>query len=200
MITQVSQCQDPIERFAELFARAQTGESFDHTICTLATASAEGRPSARVILLKGFDRDGFTFFTNQQSRKAEDLRVNPWAALCFFYPTLGEQVRIEGPVEPLSAEENDLYFSTRPRLSQVGAWASDQSRPLESREVLLRRCAEVEARFQDSPVERPLHWGGYRLIPEAIEFWINGEFRLHDRFLYTRSAEGQPWQVQRLNP
>lgn len=200
MTTDVPQCPDPIERFADLFARAREAEGFDHTACTLATATPDGCPSARIVLLKEFDPRGFSFFTNQESRKAAELAANPRAALCFYYPTLGEQVRIEGRVELLSAEENDRYFATRPRQSQVGAWASQQSRPLESREELLRRCAEVEARFQDRPVERPPYWGGYRVVPSAIEFWIAGEFRLHDRFRYSRSSEGAPWHVERLNP
>lgn len=190
--------QDPIAHFRQVFARAAASEPFDYTACTLATADTDGRPSARIVLLKEVDERGFAFFTNRRSRKAREIAANPQAALCFYYPSLGEQVRVEGFVEEVSGAESDAYFATRPRMSQVGAWASEQSSPLESREALLARCAEVEVRFQGGDIERPPFWGGYRLIPRAIEFWKAGEYRLHDRFLYTRSQAG--WLVQRLNP
>lgn len=197
---ETSSLQDPIDRFAELFERAGTSEPSDPTATILATADREGRPTARVVLLKAFDRNGFVFFTNKTSRKGQELRENPRACMLFWYASLGEQCRIEGRVEEIPEEENEAYFATRPRMSQVGAWASEQSRPLESREELLRRCAEVEARYPDCPVERPPHWGGYRIVPDLIEFWKAGEFRLHDRFVYTRPDEKSPWTMQRLNP
>ena len=167
---------------------------------TLATADAAGRPSARIVLLKGIDPRGFVFFTNRESRKARELEERPFAALVLHWPKAAEQIRVEGRVERVSDAESDLYFATRPRGSQIGAWASSQSRPLESREALLNRVREAEARFAGQPVPRPPFWGGYRLVPDRIEIWRGQESRLHDRVVYARDAEGDPWREERLYP
>ena len=189
---------DPIAEFQALFAEARVREASDATACALATATPDGAPSVRIVLLKDVDARGFTFFTNYTSRKAGELESNPRAALCFFWPTLGVQVRVEGGTRRVSTEESQAYFATRPRESQLGAWASRQSAPLASREDLLSRFREYEARWAESPVPRPEFWGGYRLEPQRIEFWKSREFRLHDRVSYTRSAEG--WVAQGLCP
>lgn len=189
---------DPIGRFQELFARAREGEPADATACALATANAQGAPSVRMVLLKGVDASGFVFFTNYGSRKARELDGNPQAALCFYWPALGAQVRVEGAATRVSPEESDAYFATRDRESQLGAWASRQSAPLGSRAELLTRVAGAVARFVGRKVPRPDHWGGYRVRPDRIEFWSAGAHRLHDRVLYTRRDGG--WTVERLFP
>jgi pyridoxamine 5'-phosphate oxidase len=188
---------DPIALFQTLFEKAKRQEPHDATAMTLATADVQGRPSARMVLLKGVDARGFTFFTNHDSRKGRDLLVNPSAALCLHWPASELQVRVEGRVEQVSGEESDAYFATRPRDSQLGAWASQQSAPLASREALVARVAELEARYP-TVVPRPPFWGGYRVVPAAIEIWQAGAARLHDRFRYTRAPEG--WTMERLNP
>jgi pyridoxamine 5'-phosphate oxidase len=185
--------KDPLDRFRELYTRAQSAEKSDATAMSLATADAAGRPSVRVVLLKEADARGFVFFTNYESRKARDLEVRPSAALCLHWPVLAVQVRVEGLVVKLSAEESDAYFATRPRYSQLGAWASTQSAPLAGRAWLLARFMRQLLR-----IPRPPHWGGYRIVPERIEFWYNQVYRLHDRFLYERSGDG--WRMQRLFP
>lgn len=189
---------DPILRFVSLLEAARTREPFEGTSCVLATADGSGRPSARVVLLKSVGADGFTFFTNYRSRKAKDLETNPFAALCFHYPSLGQQVRVEGAIVKVSGDESDAYFATRPRGSQLGAWASPQSEEVESRAALEASLARVEATYAGADVPRPPHWGGFRLVPERVEFWQDREFRLHDRFLYTR--EGGSWAMRRLAP
>lgn len=189
---------DPLARFAAVYARAARGAPYDSSAVTLATADADGRPSARMVLLKGFDAAGFRFFTNYESRKACELAVNPHAALCFYWPWLDEQVRVEGAVERLAAAESDAYFATRPRGSQLGAWASEQSRPLASRFALLRRVASAQARFFGGAIARPPHWGGYLLRPQRIEFWTSKASRLHERIHYARS--GERWETTRLQP
>jgi len=189
---------DPIAEFQSLLGDARARETFDATACALATSSA-GAPSVRIVLLKDVDLRGFTFFTNYTSRKAAELDSNPHAALCFHWPTLGVQVRVEGETRRVSAEESQAYFATRPRESQLGAWASHQSAPLPSREVLLARFREHEAKFSGQPVPCPPHWGGYRLSPARIEIWRAGEFRLHDRQVYVRSTGGG-WSVETLYP
>lgn len=189
---------DPIERFLAVFSRAHEMEPGDATAAALATANGAGRPSARMVLLKTVDHRGFVFFTNFRSRKARELDANPWAALCFYWTSLAEQIRVEGPVARISEEESDAYFASRPRNSQVGAWASDQSSPLSSRARLIARFLELQVRFAGRRVPRPPHWGGYRLRPERIEFWSNRADRLHDRLLYTREGDG--WRAQRLYP
>jgi pyridoxamine 5'-phosphate oxidase len=188
---------DPIAQFQALFARARATEK-DATAVALATADAAGRPSVRMVLLKGVDADGFVFYTNYGSRKAAELDVNPRAALGFHWPTIGVQVRVEGGVERVSAEESDAYFRTRPRESQLGAWASAQSMPLGSPAELRERFDRVSAEYAGREVPRPPFWGGYRLRPGRIEIWTEGEFRLHDRVAFTRDGAG--WTVQRLYP
>jgi pyridoxamine 5'-phosphate oxidase len=188
---------DPIARFVEALARARAVEPFDPTAMSLATAGARGRPSARMVLLKGADARGFAFYTNRESRKGDELDANPFAALCIHWPKSEQQVRVEGRVERVSDEESDAYFATRPRGSQIGAWASAQSRPLGSREELVEATRAVEARFP-AEVPRPPNWGGYRVVPERIEFWFGRADRLHDREVYERDGDG--WKLSRLYP
>jgi pyridoxamine 5'-phosphate oxidase len=188
---------DPLALFAEAFAEAAAAERADPTAVALATVGPTGAPSVRMVLFKDADARGFTFFTHYESRKARELAADPRAALCFYWAAIGVQVRAEGRTERLTEGESDAYFATRPRASQLGAWASRQSQPLGSREELLARVAEMEARFP-GPVPRPPSWGGYRLAPERIEFWRAGEARLHDRIVYERTPAG--WQPQRLYP
>jgi len=189
--------RDPIDQYLAATERAQR-DGIDTAPAALATADASGRPSIRVVLLRTVDARGFVFFTNYESRKARDLTANPRAALCQHWPTLEEQIRVEGRIERVSGAESDAYFAGRPRDSQVGAWASEQSRPLESRAVLEGRIRDVEARFAGEPVARPPFWGGYRVVPETIEFWYGRPGRLHDRLLYTRAASG--WSTAWLFP
>jgi pyridoxamine 5'-phosphate oxidase len=191
---------DPIAAFLAAWSRVRdtAPEGFDPSTVALATADVAGRPASRMVLLKGADERGFVFFTNYGSRKARELDGNPRAALCFFWHWMGQQVRVEGAVERVSAAESDEYFATRPRGSQLGAWASRQSAPVDSRATLEERLRVTEARFDGGPVPRPPFWGGYCLVPERIEFWQEGEYRLHDRLVFTRTGEG--WQRQRLYP
>ena len=164
----------------------------------LATADADGAPAVRYVLLKGFSDEGFDFFTDYRSAKAADLEANPRAALSLWWPQLGRQVRVGGDVSRLGGEESDAYFASRPREAQIGAWASHQSSPLADRAELEARVGEVEERFDGGEVERPPHWGGYRLRPQTIEFWQQGAGRLHDRFRYRREGDG--WTIERLSP
>lgn len=165
---------------------------------TLATASRDGAPSARIVLLRGADARGFTFYTNYTSRKAEDLAANPQASLLFYWAALERQVRIEGLIATIESSESDAYFASRPYVNQIGAWASEQSRVIDSRERLDERFAEMRARFPDA-VPRPPHWGGYRMFAASIEFWQGRASRLHDRLRYRRQADGG-WLVERLYP
>jgi len=190
--------QEPLEQFEHWFAEAKRAGVEVPEAMTLATADGEGAPSARMVLLKGVGEDGFVFYTGYGSRKSEELEQNPHAALVFYWRPLGRQVRVEGSVERVSEPETAAYFATRPRGSQLAAWASQQSRPLGSREELERRYAELEREYEGREVPLPPHWGGYRLRPEAIEFWEHRENRLHDRIRYTRAREG--WKVERLSP
>ncbi|XXR54190.1 pyridoxamine 5'-phosphate oxidase [Sorangium sp. So ce385] len=196
--TMTNEPTDPFVLARELLEQRQTTEPTDATAMTLATADASGRPSARMVLLKGIDDRGFVFFTNYESRKSMEIAANPFAALCIHWAKAAEQVRVEGRIERVSDAESDAYFETRPRGSQIGAWASRQSAPLPSREALLERVREIEARFEGGPVPRPPFWGGYRVVPERIEFWRGQESRLHDRVVYLRDGDG--WRVERLYP
>jgi pyridoxamine 5'-phosphate oxidase len=189
---------DPIERFQEWFREAEQAGVEVPEAMTLATAGVDGVPSARIVLLKGADDEGFVFYSGYVSRKAGELEQNPRAALVFYWRPLGKQVRVEGPVERVSEGESAAYFATRPRGSQLAAWASQQSQPLESREELERRYAELEREYDGREVPRPPHWGGFRLQPDAIEFWEHRENRLHDRFRYARAREG--WTTELLSP
>ena len=190
--------RDPFELLEDWLAEAAaTGMDLPEAF-SLATATPQGRPSVRILLYKGRSGSGFRFFTNLESRKADELRANPVAAMCFWWPQLGKQIRIEGAVELLGAEEADAYFASRPRNSQIGAWASSQSKPLESRGILEQRVSALDQEYQDADVPRPPHWGGYRLTPTAFEFWVNGDSRLHDRFRFT-CRDGN-WRSQRLSP
>ncbi len=178
-----------LSTFADLLAQAKQSIDPEPTAMTVATVGRDGRPAARTVLLKGFDERGFVFYTNFSSRKGRQLAANPQAALLFHWRHLreGVQVKIEGTVEPVSAEEADAYFASRPRGSQIGAWASLQSQPLASREQFDQRYADVEKQYEGTPVPRPPHWSGFRVVPERIEFWYGAQFRLHERQCYERS-------------
>ncbi len=189
---------DPQQLFDAWLDEAERSEPNDPNAMALATADAAGRPSVRMVLLKGRDERGFVFHTNLDSRKGDDLAANPQAALLFHWKTLRRQIRIEGRIEPVSAEESDAYFATRSRERQLGAWASDQSRPLTDRDAFEARLAEVASRFGGQEVPRPPRWGGLRLIPERIEFWLDREHRLHERRLFERDGEG--WREGLLYP
>ncbi len=164
----------------------------------LATVGADGRPSGRIVLVKGIDERGFSFYTNYDSRKGIDLQTRPFASLTFFYPELERQIRVEGTIVKVSVEESDAYFQSRPRGSQIGAWVSAQSAVVENRAALERRQQELERQFAEQPVPRPPHWGGFRVVPDRIEFWQGRPSRLHDRILY-RKAENE-WIIERLAP
>lgn len=194
---------DPFAWFAAWFAAAQESEPADPNAMTLATATEDGAPAARIVLLKGVDPEGaaargFIFFTNRASRKGIELAANGRASLLLHWKTLGRQIRIEGRVETVSDAESDAYFATRPRISRLGAIISDQSRPLADRAELERRLREAEARYPGEAIPRPAHWGGYRLIPHHFEFWQNMPFRLHERTVFTRIAGG--WRSGTLYP
>jgi pyridoxamine 5'-phosphate oxidase len=188
---------DPFEQFDRWFHDALQAELPLPNAMTLATASATGRPSARVVLLKGVDAGGFVFYTNYASRKARELAANPFAALAFQWAELERQVRIEGAIEKVASEESDAYFESRPLGSRLGAWASPQSMVLPDRLTLATKVAAIVLRYGKNP-PRPPHWGGYRVLPEAIEFWQGRKNRLHDRLLYTKQAGG--WKIERLAP
>jgi pyridoxamine 5'-phosphate oxidase len=189
---------DPIARFRKIYERARRHDPDYYTRVALATADTGGRPSVRMVLLKSFDERGFVFYTNYESRKASDMEQNPRAALCFYWECIDEQIRVEGTVAQVSAEESDAYFASRPRGSQIAACVSKQSAPLASRVALIRDYLKLRAKYAGRPVPRPDFWGGYRLSPERMEFWSSKAHRLHDRALFTRDGEG--WRLERLYP
>ena len=197
-LTEESLPEGPFELFAAWLGDAEASGMTDPNAMTLATAGAEGRPSARTVLLRGVGDDGFRFFTNRTSLKGRQLGENPRAQLLFFWREIGRQILIHGSVDQLSDQESDAYFESRARESRIGAWASEQGSVIESRDELLARVAQAEQRFEGDDVPRPQHWGGYIVRPEAIEFWQAGEFRLHDRFVFVKSAAG--WTAERLSP
>jgi pyridoxamine 5'-phosphate oxidase len=191
---------DPLELFAAWYAEAEKSEPNDPSALSLATVGPDGMPAVRMVLLKGFDASGFVFYTNHGSRKGEHLLAHPKAAMLFHWKSLRRQVRLEGLAAPTTAEEADAYFASRDRGAQIGAWASEQSRPLESRFALEKRVAEFTARHVIGKVPRPPYWSGFRLNPVLIEFWQDGAFRLHDRLEYRRSSPDAPWTTRALYP
>jgi pyridoxamine 5'-phosphate oxidase len=190
--------KQPLLRFKELLAEAERLGIYPHNAFALATAGTDRQPSVRMLLLKEVDDRGLVFYTNLASRKARELTANPRASACFWWEPLKRQVRFEGRVELVSEQQADEYFASRPRGSQLGAWASRQSSAIRSREELLAEFASVEAKYKDAAVPRPAHWSGYRLVPERIEFWKEAPNRLHQRKLYTRDGEG--WKLTLLAP
>jgi pyridoxamine 5'-phosphate oxidase len=194
----MNEATDPLVLFDDWFEAAKAAEPNDPNAMSLATTAADGMPSVRIVLLKGVDARGFVFYTNVESRKGRELAANANAALCFHWKSLRRQVRIEGSVELVTATEADAYYASRPRDSRIGAWASDQSRPLASRAEFEARIREFEARYPGDAVPRPEHWSGYRIVPRYFEFWQDRPFRLHDRIVFTAEAGG--WQRGRLYP
>ena len=190
---------DPFTKFQDWMNEAWTHEPDDANAMTLATAAPDGTPAARIVLLKGADARGFVFYTNKGSRKGDELAANSRASLLFHWKPLGRQVRIEGRVEPVTDAEADAYYTSRPRISRLGAWASDQSRVLRDRADLERRLAEYEVKYPGEEIPRPPFWSGFRVLPERFEFWQNMPFRLHDRTIYTRAANGG-WTIGKLYP
>ena len=197
-ITGIPDVADPLSLFQDWMEEAKQSEPNDANAMTLATCTAAGLPSARMVLLKGADARGFVFYTNRESRKGGELLANPHAALLFHWKSLRRQVRIEGAVQDVSAAEADAYFASRARVSRLGALASDQSRPLASRAAFEERVRQLDAQYPGESVPRPPHWSGFRVVPRSIEFWQNMPFRLHDRRLYTRDGEG--WSRMMLYP
>lgn len=198
MLTTIPHTADPIGLFREWLKAAEASEPDVPNALCLATVGPGNRPSARMVLLKELGPKGFVFYTNSESRKGIEIAQNPFAAACFHWKSLGRQVRIDGRLSQVTAAEADAYWNSRPRGSQIAAWASDQSRPLDVRATLEQRVRDAEARFKDQPVPRPPHWLGYALDPETIEFWLNAENRLHDRLAFIR--EGMGWRAERLHP
>jgi len=190
---------NPFQQFQIWFDQALSAQLLEPNAMTLATVTAEGKPSARVVLLKHFDEQGFVFYSNYHSRKGQELGQNPWAALVFWWASLERQVRIEGRVEQVSEQDSDAYFYSRPWGSRLGAWASEQSQVVSDRQVIEQRLVKLEQQYQDQEIPRPPHWGGYRLVPIAIEFWQGRPNRLHDRLSYHRLEDGN-WQIERLSP
>ncbi len=198
MLTTIPDSADPIGLFRDWLKDAEASEPDVPNAMCVATVGAQGKPSTRMVLLKDVGATGFVFYTNTESRKGQEIAHNPFASICFHWKTLGRQVRVEGRLSLVSAAEADAYWATRPRGSQIAAWASDQSRPLDARATLENRVKDCEARFAGAPVPRPPHWLGYALDPEVIEFWLNVASRLHDRLVFTRQSRG--WRQERLYP
>lgn len=190
---------NPFDQFKAWFDQALAADLPEPNAMTIATATSDGKPSARMVLLKDYDERGFVFFTNYESHKGQQLEENPWGALVFWWAELERQVRIEGLVEKTSPPESDIYFHSRPENSQLGAWVSNQSQVIDSREVLEQRLQQLKEEYENKQIPRPQHWGGFRVIPTEIEFWQGRPSRLHDRLLYRRSEEGS-WVMQRLSP
>lgn len=190
---------NPFEIFAEWFEQAKQSGMKEPTAFNLATATADGKPSNRILLLKNYDERGFVFYTNSNSRKGGELDSNPYISICFYWMELEKQVRIEGKVEKVSKEEADEYYNSRALGKRIGAWASKQSEVLPNRDELMNRVAEFEEKFGENP-ERPEHWNGYRLVPSRIEFWQEGELRLHDRQVFERQSPTDSWQDHKLYP
>ena len=196
----IAPVQDPFDLFARWLKAAEKREPNDPNAMAVATVDASGLPDVRMVLMKAFDERGFVFYTNKQSAKGDELKAHPLAALCFHWKTLRRQVRVRGPVTDVADAEADAYFATRARTSQIGAWASQQSRPMASRWVFEKEIAGYVLKFGVSKVPRPAHWSGYRITPLQIEFWRDRPFRLHDRLVYRRDAEAAPWRIEKLYP
>lgn len=194
------EAQDPVTLFEKWMREAETTELNDPNAMSIATVDSDGMPNVRIVLLKDFDARGFTFYTNFESKKGQEILAHKKVALCFHWKSQRRQIRARGAVEIVTEAEADDYYNSRSRGSRIGAWASDQSRPLDSREALIHRSKEIEARFEGQEIfERPPHWSGFRLIPQEIEFWQDGEFRLHDRVRFSADGQGA-WSGQRLFP
>ncbi|MEP6945827.1 MAG: pyridoxamine 5'-phosphate oxidase [Acidobacteriota bacterium] len=197
-LNETSVSADPFEQFSKWMEDTLRSEIPEPTAMVLATVSSDGRPSSRVVLLKGFDDEGFVFYTNYKSRKGRELAGNPNAAIHFFWPDLERQINISGSAKRVSPEESDNYFQSRPYASRVGAWASKQSEPIDSRMVLIKRVARLVVKYASGNVPRPPHWGGFRIVPDRFEFWQGRESRLHDRICYELDNGG--WHISRLSP
>ncbi len=190
--------KNPIKEFEKWFKRAVKTEQYEPNAMAMATSSSNGRPSVRYVLLKNFDPNGFVFYTHYESRKSEEINENPYGSFVFFWPVLQQQIRVEGRIVKLSNEESDKYFDNRPQGSKIGAWASPQSKPIHSREYLENIKNDFELKYKDNSIPRPDYWGGYRIIPNRVEFWQGRKNRLHDRFEYL--VDGSEWKIQRLAP
>ncbi len=195
-----TEADEPLRLFASWFAEATRSEPSDPSAMTLATVDADGMPNARMVLMKGFDEAGFVFYTNMDSQKGRELDANPKGALVFHWKSLARQIRLRGPLAQVEAAEADAYFASRPRLAQIGAWASQQSAPLESRMAFEKSVALQMAKYAVGSIPRPPYWSGYRLQPLVMEFWQDRPYRLHDRIEFRRSAAGEPWSKTRLYP
>jgi pyridoxamine 5'-phosphate oxidase len=199
-VGELAQRDDPLTLFADWLKEAEESEPNDPTAMSLATVDAEGMPDVRMVLLKGFDEAGFVFYTNLESQKGSELAANPVAAICLHWKSLRRQIRVRGHVNPVTGEEADEYFASRARQSRIGAWASRQSRPLESRFALEKAVAKVAAKYPIGDIPRPPHWSGFRISPRYIEFWQDGAFRLHDRFSFRRNNDSENWVKTRMYP